>query len=47
VQSAIKQLLQDELITYQVNEEGKKVYQVSDPFLKLWLQLSFNCGFEF
>ena len=47
VQSAIKQLLMNELITYQLNEEGKKVYQVSDPFLKLWLQQSFNGGFEF
>lgn len=47
VQSAIKQLLQYELITYHLDKNDKKVYRVSDPFLKLWLQQSFNGGFTF
>ena len=47
VQSAIKQLLQDELITYYINGDGKKTYMLSDPFLKLWLQQSFGDGYDF
>lgn len=45
VQSAVKQLLQDDLITFSLNEKGKKTYQVVDPFLQLWLKRSFGDGF--
>ena len=47
VQSSIKQLLQDELITFSIGENQKKVYQLSDPFLKLWIQQRFGNGFSF
>ena len=46
VQSAVKQLLQDDLLTFSLNEKGKKTYQVADPFLQLWLKRSFGDGFE-
>ena len=44
VQSAVKQLLQDDLITFSLNEKGKRRYQVADPFLRLWLKRSFGDG---
>lgn len=46
VQSSVKQLLQDDLLTFHLNGNGKKVYCVSDTFLQLWLQRSFGSGYE-
>lgn len=46
VQSAVKQLLQDDLITFSLNEKGKKSHQVADPFLQLWLKRSFGDVFD-
>lgn len=45
VQSSVKQLLQDDLLTYHLNDNGKKVYSVSDTFMQLWLQRSFGDGY--
>lgn len=45
VQSSIKQLLQDELITFTIEEKQRKVYFLSDPLLKLWIQQKFGDGF--
>lgn len=41
VQSALKQLLQDDWITYSANEQGQKEYLLSDPFLACWLLENF------
>lgn len=41
VQSALKQLLQDDWITYSANEQGQKEYLLSDPFLACWLVENF------
>lgn len=45
VQSSVKQLLQDDLLTFYLNDKGKKVYCVSDTFMQLWLQRSFGNGY--
>ena len=41
VQSALKQLLADDWITYTANEQGQKQYLLSDPFLSRWVQQNF------
>ena len=41
VQSALKQLLADDWITYTANEQGQKQYLLSDPFLSQWVQQNF------
>jgi hypothetical protein len=41
VQSAIKQLLSEDWITYSSNEQGQKQYMLSDPFFTIWLQRHF------
>ena len=38
VQSAIKQLLDEDWITYSVNSNGRKQYSLSDTFLSLWIK---------
>lgn len=41
VQSAIKQLLDDDWISYSSNPEGKRQYELTDPFLMLWIRQQF------
>lgn len=41
VQSALKQLLADDWITYTANEQGQKQYLLSDPFLTQWVQKNY------
>ena len=41
VQSALKQLLAEDWITYTANEKGQKQYLLSDPFLSRWVQQNF------
>lgn len=46
VQSATKQLIDNDWITYATNTNGGKVYQLSDKFLMLWIQKNFGYGFK-
>lgn len=46
VQSAIKKLLADGWITELADEEGKKVYQLNDYFLTLWIQQKYGVGYN-
>lgn len=41
VQSATKQLLENDWITYRVDESGTKIYALSDQFLSLWIRRRF------
>lgn len=41
VQSATKQLLENDWITYRVDESGNKIYALSDQFLSLWIRRRF------
>ncbi len=41
VQSATKQLLENDWITYRLDETGNKVYALSDQFLSLWIRRRF------
>ena len=46
VQSAIKQLLQNDLITFSLGCNGRKIYRLSDPFLKMWIRQATGYGLE-
>jgi len=39
VQSAIKQLMSEDWITYDLDDNGKKEYYINDPFLSYWLRI--------
>lgn len=41
VQSATKQLLENDWITYRVDKSGNKIYALSDQFLSLWIRRRF------
>ena len=46
VQSAIKQLLDNDWITYSSSENGNKTYYLSNKFLMLWIQKNFGPGYK-
>ena len=46
VQSAMKKLLADGWVTELADEEGKKVYQLTDYFLTLWIQQKYGVGYN-
>ena len=46
VQSAIKQLLDNDWITYSSSENGNKTYYLSNKFLMLWIQKNFGQGYK-
>lgn len=47
VQSAVKQLLQDDWISYATSIAGDKYYFIPDRFFALWLRKSFSDGYDF
>lgn len=46
VQSAVKQLLEGDWISFFANEKGDKVYFIPDRFFALWLRCNFGEGYE-
>ena len=44
VQSALKQLLADDWVTFNTNVNGTKVFKLTDPFLMLWIQKYYGDG---
>lgn len=42
VQSATKQLLENDWITYRFDEKGNKIFSLSDQFLSLWIRRRFT-----
>ena len=44
IQSVSKQLLENGWITFYINEQGEKIYTLSDLFLALWIQNHFGDG---
>lgn len=42
VQSAVKQLLAEDWITFHANDSGQRTYSLTDPFLTLWIRKYFG-----
>lgn len=43
-QYSLRQLMNDDLITFDFNAKGKKVYRLSDPFLRMWIRQALGYG---